>query len=56
MNQSKTPPQKSPNMPMEMSLVDLVFHTLISWGKSDTVVNRAAVNPRIVTMSMAALV
>jgi hypothetical protein len=31
-----------------MSLADLVFLTLKSWGKSDTVVNAAAIKPMIV--------
>ena len=37
---------------MEISLVDLVFQTLSSWGSREMVVNRAAINPRIVMAFM----
>jgi hypothetical protein len=35
-----------------MSLVDLVFQTLINCGKSAIVVNKAAIKPIIVMMSI----
>jgi hypothetical protein len=40
-------------MLIDISFVDFVFHTFTSWGKSDIVVNRAAVKPRIVIVSIA---
>jgi hypothetical protein len=40
------------NIPVEMSLVDLVFHTLINCGKSAIVVNAAAIKPIIVIVSI----
>jgi hypothetical protein len=52
MNQRNTPQQKSVNMLIEMSLVDLVLITLISCGKSETVVIKAASKPRIVIISI----
>jgi len=36
------------NIPVEMSLVDLVFHTFINCGRSAIVVKAAAINPTIV--------
>jgi hypothetical protein len=36
------------NIPVEMSLVDLVFHTFINCGRSAIVVKEAAIKPIIV--------
>lgn len=54
MNQRSTPPQNRANIPVEMSFVDLVFHTLSSCGKSEIVVNNAATNPTAVMASIGA--
>ena len=51
-NHKNTPPQNNVNILVEMSLVDFVFHTFMSCGNSEIVVNRAAIKPRIVISSI----
>ena len=52
MNHKNTPALKSVNIPVEISLVDFVFQTLITCGKSAIVVKAAAIKPTIVMVSI----
>jgi len=52
MSQTKTAVPKSANVPADMSLVDRVFITLMSCGRSETVVSAAPINPRAIIKSI----
>lgn len=52
MNHRKTPNPKKVNIPVEISLVFLVFQTLMSCGNNEIVVNTAAIKPVIVMKSI----
>jgi hypothetical protein len=45
------PAQNIVNIPPEMSLVDLVFQVLITWGRNEIVVSVPAAMPSSVTVS-----
>jgi hypothetical protein len=52
MSHNKTPQEKRANIPVEISLVDLVFQTFLNWGNKQIVVKAAAIKPKIVIESI----
>ena len=52
MNHTSTPADVNANIPVEMSLVDFVFQTLINCGSNAPVVNAAAIKPITIIVSI----
>jgi hypothetical protein len=52
MNHTSTPAEVNANIPVEMSLVDFVFQTLINCGNRAHVVNAAAIKPITIIVSI----
>jgi hypothetical protein len=52
MNHTSPPADVSANIPVEMSLVDFVFQTLINCGNRAPVVNAAAIKPITIIVSI----